>query len=43
VRQDKLLWGGVSDTINPYNLDRFIRDISKAAGQEIRKAGLVQG
>jgi hypothetical protein len=43
VRQDKLLWGGVSDTIDPYKLDSFIRDIAKAATQEIRKAGLIQG
>jgi hypothetical protein len=43
VRQDKLLWGGVSETIDPHNLDSFIKDIVKAAGDEIRKAGLVQG
>lgn len=43
VRQDKLLWGGVSDTIDPHNLDGFIKEIAKAAGQEIRKAGLVRG
>jgi len=43
VRQDKLLWGGVSDTIDPRNLDTFIRDIAKAASQEIQKSGLVHG
>jgi hypothetical protein len=43
VRQDKLLWGGVSETTNPSNLDAFIKEIVKAAGEEIRRAGLVQG
>ncbi len=43
VRQDKLLWGGVSETTNPNNLDAFIKEIVKAAGVEIRRAGLVQG
>lgn len=43
VRQDKLIWGGVSETTDPRNLDTFIADIAKAAGEEIRKAGLVQG
>jgi len=43
IRQDKLLWGGVSDTLDPRNLDSFIQDIVKAAGKEMRKAGLVQG
>lgn len=43
VGQDKLLWGGVSETINPSNLDAFIRDVAKAAGDEIRKAGVIQG
>ena len=43
VRQDKLLWGGVSETTDPRNLDAFIADVVKAAGEEMRKAGLVQG
>jgi hypothetical protein len=41
--QDKLLWGGVSETTDPSNLDSFIKEIVKKAGEEIRKAGLVQG
>jgi hypothetical protein len=43
IPQDKLLWGGVSETTNPSNLDAFIKEIVKAAGEEIRRAGLVQG
>ena len=41
--QDKLLWGGVSETTDPSNLDSLIKEIAKAAGDEIRQAGLIQG
>lgn len=43
VPQDKLLWGGVSETVDPSKLDSFIKEIVKEAGKEMRKAGLVQG
>ena len=43
VGQDKLLWGGVSETTDPQHLDGMIAEIVKAAGEEMRKAGLVQG
>ncbi|HEY7371075.1 MAG TPA: hypothetical protein VIF57_02780 [Polyangia bacterium] len=43
VKQDKLLWGGVSETTDPQHLDGMIAEIVKAAGKEMRKAGLVQG
>lgn len=43
VGQDKLLWGGVSETVNPLNLDAFIQEIVKEAGKKIREAGIVQG
>jgi hypothetical protein len=42
LKQDKLLWGGVSETIDPRNLDSFIKDVVKAAGDEMKKAGLLQ-
>jgi hypothetical protein len=41
--QDKLLWGGVSETTDPNNLDSFIKEVVSKAGEEFRKAGLVQG
>ena len=41
--QDKLLWGGVSETTDPSNLDSFIKEVVKKAGEEIRKAGVLQG
>jgi len=41
--QDKLLWGGVSETTDPNNLDSFIKEVVSKAGEEFRKSGLVQG
>ena len=41
--QDKLLWGGVSETTDPANLDSFIKEVVSKAGEEFRRAGLVQG
>jgi hypothetical protein len=43
LRDDKLLWGGVSETIDPSNLDAFIKEIAKAAGKEMKNAGLLTG
>lgn len=40
---DKLLWAGISETTDPSNLDTFIKEIVKKAGEEIQKSGLVQG
>jgi hypothetical protein len=41
VKDDKLLWGGVSETIDPVNLDSFVRGIAKQAGKEMTKAGII--
>lgn len=42
VAQDKLLFAGQSETMNPANLDSFVRDIGDALGYELRKAGLIR-
>lgn len=39
--QDKLVWGGVSSSTNPDNLDSFIKELVTKAAAEIRKAGLI--
>jgi hypothetical protein len=41
LRQDKLLWGGVSETTDPSNLDAFIKEVVQEAGKEIQKSGLI--
>jgi hypothetical protein len=43
LRDDKLLWGGVSQTIDPSNLDSFIKEIAKGASQEMKNAGVIAG
>jgi hypothetical protein len=41
LKDDKLLWAGMSDTIDPNTLSSFVRDIAKTAGNEMKKAGLL--
>ena len=42
VELDRLLWAGESETVNPEGVREFIRDLVNAAGEEMRKAGLVK-
>lgn len=41
VTDDKLLWAGQSKTTNPSDVDKFIRELSSAAANEMRKAGFI--
>jgi len=41
IEQDKLIWGGISETTNPKDIQKFIKDLVNAAGKEMRKAGLL--
>jgi hypothetical protein len=40
--QDKLLWAGVSNTMNPTRLDSLIHDVASGVASEMQKAGLLQ-
>lgn len=42
LRTDKLIWAGLSDTKNPSTGLKFIKDLVKAAGKEMKKQGLVR-
>jgi hypothetical protein len=42
LRTDKLIWAGMSDTKNPSTGLKFIKDLVKAAGKEMKKQGLVR-
>jgi hypothetical protein len=42
LRQDKLVWGGQSETINPEKVDDLIQDLVDEAAGELRKEGLVR-
>ena len=41
LRQNKLLWAGTSETTNPERLDLFMKDLVKAAGAQMRRAGVI--
>src|SRR5262245_33258524 len=41
VTDDKLLWAGVSETIDPGRLDSSIADIVNKAAKEMKKSGLI--
>ena len=42
LRTDKLIWAGMSDTMNPDTAQKFIKDVVKAAGKEMKKQGFVR-
>jgi hypothetical protein len=39
--KDELLWAGRSESTNPKDIQKFVKDLVKEAGKELRKAGLV--
>ena len=41
LADDKLVWAGVSETFNPKDAGQLVADIVAAAGQELRRQGLV--
>jgi hypothetical protein len=41
VTKDKLIWAGTSETINPAQVDAFVRELAGAVADELRKQGLV--
>ncbi len=42
IDKDELLWAGRSESTNPKDIRKFVKDLVDAAGKEMRKAGLVQ-
>ena len=41
LADDKLVWAGVSETFNPKDAGQLVADIVAAAGQELRRQGLI--
>jgi hypothetical protein len=41
LRQDKLLWGGTSRTINPDSLSTLVTEVADATAKEMTKQGLL--
>jgi hypothetical protein len=42
LQTDKLVWAGMSDTMNPSTAHKFIKDLVKEASKEMKKQGLVR-
>jgi len=42
IENDELLWAGRSESENPKDIKKFVKDLVEAAGKELRKAGLVK-
>ena len=41
LSKNELVWAGQSETMNPSKAESFMRDLLKAVGDELQKAGLV--
>jgi hypothetical protein len=41
LRQNKLVWGGVSRTTNPSDVNRLVRDTANKVGRELERQGLI--
>ena len=42
LRNDKLVWAGMSETMNPDTAQKVVRDLAKEVGREMKKQGLVR-
>ena len=42
LRTDKLLWAGMSETVNPSTALKFIKDLVNKVGKEMKKQGLTR-
>jgi hypothetical protein len=41
LKQNKLVWGGQSETTNPSRVDSFVRELAQGAAREMKRAGLL--
>ncbi len=42
IEKDELIWAGRSESTNPKDIRKFVKDLVEAAGKELRKSGLVK-
>lgn len=42
IERDELIWAGMSETLNPKDVRKFVKQLVDAAGKEMRKAGIVR-
>lgn len=43
LRQDRLLWAGLSDTINPTQVGSFVRELARQVARRMSREGLLAG
>ena len=41
LRRNKLLWGGQSRTMNPSDVESFVKELATAVSEELRKSNLI--
>ena len=41
MKQNKLVWGGQTQTTNPTKVDAFVKEIADAVAKELKKQGLI--
>ena len=41
IRDDKLIWSGVSETFNPNNAESLVDDVARAVARELEREGLI--
>ena len=41
IDHDELIWAGRSESANPKDIRKFVKDLIDETGKELRKAGLV--
>lgn len=41
IENDELIWAGRSETSNPKDIRKFVKDLIDATGKELRKAGVI--
>jgi hypothetical protein len=41
ITQDRLLWAGTSETLNPSKSDDVIRSLAEAVSSQLKKAGIL--
>jgi hypothetical protein len=42
IRENKLIWSGVSETVNPEGLPQLLTDVIRAVGSKLRETGVVR-
>ena len=41
LKQNRLVWGGQSQTTNPSNVESFVREVANSVAKELRREGLI--